>query len=326
MDNITGEDIMTCNEFTIRTVDIQEMFYFDHYSTDGLRLGWEDNPEDMVDGDIATTAAATYTNNRIQWCDENTCPTDRDTTITKVEIRAYSSCGNSCGTLTAYLKPIFTAGDGDTHSYLPPGLGIPPYWCDWIDITTDTNAPSTWTWADVNSMDVDHWMVKTICGDPNGMFTHRIEIRVTWHDSVTLTGKPLIDTLNNTLNKQLKKFNLWESYELHDEGIAGQPLEFEGVEVGVAEMEENIYGVCFPLCFPICFNQVISSGESKSAAQVAQEKFQKIHSWMENNYDVEIDGLGNCFDAEYSIRNFATRSMNHPSNYAWRLSLERSED
>jgi len=318
MDNFTGENLMACNEFTLRTADIQEMFYFNHYSVDGARLGWEDFPERMVDGIVTGSAAVTYINNRIQWCDENTSPIDRDTTVTKVEIRAFSDCGDSCGTLTAYLKPIFTLGNGDSHSYLPTGVGIPAYWSDWIDITNDTNAPATWTWTDINNLDVDHWMVRTICGDPNFMVTARIEIRVTWYDSVVLSY-PLEDALDNKLDKQLKKFNLWRDYKLADEGIAGQPLNLEGVEVGVVETGDNLYATCFPLCFPICFNQFVG----KSAAQMAQEKFQKIHSWIENNYNVVLYEFGDCFNAEYTIKDFTVNSMQHPSNYLWKLSLEK---
>ncbi len=325
---------MACNEFTFRTADIQEIFYFNSYDTDGARIGWDD-PENMVNGlmwdDTTQRYSTAYTNNsnQIQWCDGNSSPIDRDTTITKVEIRAYSNIVNSCGTLIAYIKPTFTLGDGDTHSWIPPAWqrGIddytPPEWSEWFDITDDTNAPSTWTWIDVNNLDVDHWMVRTICGSPDEIDTARIEIRVTWHDSVTLSS-PLENSLDNKLSKQLKQLNLWRDYKLHDEGIAGQPLNFEGIEVGIATYEDDIYGICFPLCFPICFNLIEKGSIIKTAAQVAQEKFAKIHSWIENNYNILLNEFGDCFNAEYAIKNFAVQSMNHPSNYSWKLSLEKA--
>lgn len=133
-------------------------------------------------------------------------------------------------------------------------------------------------------------------------------------DSVILNC-PFRDSLNNRLDKQLKQFNLWADYKLHDEGIAGQPLNFEGIERG------KTYGVCFPLCFPICFNQVI-----EITAQTAQEKFAKIHSWMENHYTITLSAFGNCFDATFIIKNFTVQSMKHPSSYLWKLSLEKVSD
>ena len=138
-------------------------------------------------------------------------------------------------------------------------------------------------------------------------------------DSVTLNC-PFRDSLNNKLDKQLKQFNLWADYKLYDEGIAGQPLNFEGIESGI------VYGVCFPLCFPICFDQIVTISSYKSAAQVAQEKFAKIHSWMENHYTIILNEFGDCFDATFIIKSFAVQSMKHPSNYLWKLSLEKVED
>lgn len=325
MDNLTGENLMVCNTFTLRTTDIQEIFYFNSYD---VSEKWEDYPARMVDGlmyeeGFGYSVAATSISNNIQRCDGNSSPTDRSTIITKIEIRVYSNIQNSCGTLTAYIRPNFTAGDGDTHSWIPPAwqIGndnfIPPEWSIWFDITNDTNAPVTWTWNDVNNLNVDHWMIRTICGNPDRCYTGRIGIRVTWHDSVTLSN-PLPSSLDNKLNKQLKPFNLWKDYKLHDEGIAGQPLNFSGVEVGISD---KIYGVCFPLCFPVCFNKAI--GISKSAAQVAQEKFAKIHTWVENHYNILLGEFGDCFNAKYAIKNFTVNSMRHPSNYAWKLSLEK---
>lgn len=320
MDNFTGENIMSCNEFALRTGDIQEIFCFNSYN---ISEAWEYTPERMVDcimynesfgtcfpkcfpicfdqGASSYMVAKTYISNKIQWCNGNASPVDRDTTVTKVEIRAYSTSMNSCGTLTAYLRPVFTTGDGDTRSWIPPGYTlyyVPPEWSGWFDITNDTNAPATWTWEEVNNLGVDHWMVRTECTDLNHLDTARIEVRITWYDSVTLTGL-LEDSLDNKLNKQLKQFNLWEDYKLHDEGIAGQPLNFEGIEVGVAV-------------------------GAKTAAQVAQEKFTKIHSWIENNYNVVLIEFGDCFNAEYAIKDFAIQSMKHSSNYMWRLSLEKA--
>lgn len=337
MDASIGENLMPCDpidcdSFTLCTADILEIFYFNHYSTDGPRPGWEDSPERMVDGLMYDevlgdySAAWTTTDDEIQWCDENTSPIDRTTTITKVEIRAFSGVADICGTCTDYLRPIFASTYGDTHSWLPPGdvaEGVPLSWSPWLDITNDTNAPPIWTWADVNTLDVDHWSHRTVCGNLNICHTARIEIRVTWHDCVVLSG-PMWNSLDNKLDKSLKKFNLWRDYKLADVGIEGQPLNFEGIEVGVCEAVGEAYGTCFPLCMPFCFDTIIGAGSYMSAAQVAQEKMAKIHSWMENNYNVVLNEFEECFDAEFAIKNFVVQSMNHPSNYRWKLSLEKA--
>jgi len=135
-------------------------------------------------------------------------------------------------------------------------------------------------------------------------------------DSVTLNFPS--NLLDNKLNKQLKQFNLWKDYKLYDEDIAGQPLNFEGIEVGII-IKGSSYRVCFPLCFPICFEADII----KTAAQAAQEKFAKIHSWMESHRNVVLTEFGDCFNGEYAIKNFTVQSMKHPSNYAWKLTLEK---
>lgn len=144
-------------------------------------------------------------------------------------------------------------------------------------------------------------------------------------ESVVLSF-PVPNSLDNQLNKQLKPFNLWRDYKIHDEGISGQPLKLEGVEIGVAEGSVDAYGVCFPLCFPICFNQVVATTVTKSAAKVAQEKFGKIHNWIENNYTVTLNEFGSCFHGIYIIKDFTVESINHPSNYLWKLSLEKVSD
>lgn len=326
MDINAGENLnMACDTFVLRTTDITETFYFDSYATDASRLGWEDFPQKMVDGilyDESTglyEVAYTWLSNRIQWCDENSSPTDRDTTVTKVEIRAYSSSIDSNGPVTAYLRPVFSGdSNGDSHSWAPTGdfsEGAVPYWSPWFDITNDTNAPEVWTWAHVNSLDVDHWATVSAGGDPNGCQTAMIELRVTWHDSVVLSG-PLPETLNASLEKNQKRFNLHTSHQLFDDDIAGQPLSLEGVENG----ETSGGLLCVPVCLPVCFS------DETDAATSAQTKISKIHSWMENNYDVQIEEFGNCFDAKYAINNFRVSSMHQSSVYKWILELERIDD
>ena len=48
----------------------------------------------------------------------------------------------------------------------------------WIDITSDTNAPGTWTWTDVSNLDLD---VTAILPTGNGKLrVYKVEVRVTY--------------------------------------------------------------------------------------------------------------------------------------------------
>ena len=188
-------------------------FYFDSYNTDGLRLGWEDDPSHMVDG-ILKTNALTWINNRIQWLDKSTATIQAESSIIRVETRAYSGvaiAGVLCGPLSQYLRPVFTAGQGDTHSfhptYPPVGGGSSiPNWSQWFDITNDTNAPGTWAWTDIAALDMDTWMVRTICGDPNGCECYRIELRVTCASSCSLNSP---EEVSDDHSQNTKMLNLW---------------------------------------------------------------------------------------------------------------------
>ena len=76
-------------------------------------------------------------------------------TITKVEI-GYEGYISS-GTCAAHLIALFggsVAGSDHTIGNLPTSDTDTIYWAD---ITIDTNAPSTWTWADIQALDVKYY-------------------------------------------------------------------------------------------------------------------------------------------------------------------------
>lgn len=169
-------------------------YYFDGYDEDGEE--WSVNPDKMVDG-VLDEYADTNNDGEVQLCNSNTCPATDLGTITKVEIRAY------CGDDGPYddllrLRPVFAGGDGDNHDMNPPEV---PIWSAYVDITSDTNAPSPWTWAAVQALDLD---VEYVIGtDEAHIDVSKIEIRVTYSppaapgggDSVTQAAQLLLGRL-----------------------------------------------------------------------------------------------------------------------------------
>lgn len=303
-------------------VERLETYYFDSYATDGLRIGWEDDPADMVDG-ILTSFATTDVDNRIQWLDENTATLQTDKTITKVEIRAFSTTGSPAGLagpLYQYLRPVFIAGQGDNHIWQPPtapeGDAI-ANWSQWFDITSDTNAPVTWAWGNVVALDVDTWAIRPVSGDPQVLRCAKVEIRVTWNESVQMYFPRTID---GGLSKNIDIFNLWKvTVKTRDSGLNSQPYRFNGVMMPVC-VDATPATLCFPICFPLCFGGV------PAHVLAAPTIFQTIHEWIENHDEVTISCYGQCADGKYVIKQFSTHSMRSPDYYGYDLILEKVED
>ena len=152
-------------------------YYFDGYDTGGEE--WTFDPDYMVDNNLSNLSY-TNTDGDVELLNSNTCPGTGGATITKVELRAYgrnsSFFGGDCN-----IRPVFSGGDGDNHLWGPTGSNA---WSSYIDITSDTNAPGTWTWGDVQSLDCDMEVVLAFfqqvrCG--------KVEIRVTYTPDVTIT-------------------------------------------------------------------------------------------------------------------------------------------
>jgi len=157
-----------------------EIFYYTGYSTSD----WND-PGNMVDGNIATYASA-ETNMALfyQVNNTNNVPSTRTETITKVEVRGYtyhSSLGQN-----GAVRPKFSGGDGSWAVANPQVPFTTPSWSNWVDVTDDTNAPVTWTWVDVNSMDAE---IRAQCREPGDIvFFSKIEIRVTYQGTILVPG------------------------------------------------------------------------------------------------------------------------------------------
>ncbi len=152
-------------------------YYFNEYDIGGEE--WDTNPENMVDGEILSEASATETT--IQLLTSNTCPGTNFGFISKVELRLHGTYAPVFGTLLT--RPIFTAGDGDNN-------GVPEFiatWSEYIDITTNSNAPPSWTWEDVKNLkcDIDYTfgLFQAACG--------KVEIRVTYSETPPANPYPI---------------------------------------------------------------------------------------------------------------------------------------
>lgn len=126
------------------------LYYYDGYDVGGDEFGG--NPGSMVDGSISTSAVAAFGSETQKNTSLALSSGTETGTITKVEVRAH---GSMAGTPTGLdLRPLFGgSNNGDLHD-LKPSWGAPLQWSSWFDITSDTNAPGTWSWADIAAMDM----------------------------------------------------------------------------------------------------------------------------------------------------------------------------
>jgi len=141
---------------------------------------WDTNPANMVDGSEDTYASTWWDTDIVQLCTGNTCAGTNLGTISKVEIRSLN-WGSQIGISCTY-RPVFggiSDGDDNTQIMQPPAVQA---WGDYIDITSNTNAPGTWDWDDVDNLDLD---VQVTTGSFKTAYMCKIEIRVTYE---TLAG------------------------------------------------------------------------------------------------------------------------------------------
>jgi len=165
-------------------------YYFDAYDSGGEE--WETNPGYMVDNKTFTYAGSN-TLGDIELCNGNTCDGTDLGTITKVEIRAFGLAdpGGSSNAEVS-LRPVFTGGDGTNHD-----IGdIFGDWSSYIDITTDTNAP-TWNWTHIQNLDCD--VEITAEGASFVGKVAKVEIQVTY-ETVATVVEPAVLPLTMTLH------------------------------------------------------------------------------------------------------------------------------
>jgi len=160
-------------------------YYFNAYDEGGEE--WFSYPERMVDGATGTVAGGME--EEIQLLTGNTCRGTDLGTITKVELRAYGTIGGFVAGVL--LRPVFSgSSDGDDHNLSE----VSDDWTDYVDITSDTNAPGTWSWTNVQNLDCD---AEVYGGMSAGVA--KVEIRVTYTGDTGVTVTPAADTITLTL-------------------------------------------------------------------------------------------------------------------------------
>ena len=159
-------------------------YYFDGYDAGEA---WPNSPENMVDGTFLASSVAAFQMPDSQLLNSNTCGGTNLGTITKVEIRVHGRSGwAGTGWTHWYIQPIFTGGNGDQHNLIPTNTGYVPYinetadWGAYIDITSDTNAPGTWSWSDVQSMNCRLSVDMSTAAPLDSSSIGKIEIQVTY--------------------------------------------------------------------------------------------------------------------------------------------------
>ena len=166
----------------------KHIFYFDAYDS-GVEE-WQINPSYMIDPDT-TKRAYSAIDGDVQLLTGNTVGESENLgTITKVELRSYGYYTIAGTTKNdVFLRPVFTGGDGDNHTF---DLSGSPTYSSYFDITNDTNAPTTWTWTDVRNLDCD--VELDVDGSGNGLIGI-VEIRVTANHNVTWVSstEPLVE-------------------------------------------------------------------------------------------------------------------------------------
>ena len=159
--------------------DVSGYYYFNSYASGEPGEAWETNPGDMVDGSQISTAQTTAPGD-IELCNGNTCPGNDIGTITKVEIRVKGHYNFFQSAADIRLRPVFSGGDGDNHDFDCSGFMD---WSPLFDITTDTNAPNPWTWADVANLECD---VEALITRETILYCSIVTINVTYTTAVSI--------------------------------------------------------------------------------------------------------------------------------------------
>lgn len=146
-------------------------YYFNTYDSGGEE--WETTPANMVDGNPSNYATETN-DDAVQLLTGNTCIDIYRGKISQVELRGFAK-RTQATPLNLIIRPVFTDGDGDNHSY---GLNETGKYSSYYDITNDTNAPEVWTWAKVVALDVDAEVDEVVGG--NTLSCSNMQIRVTY--------------------------------------------------------------------------------------------------------------------------------------------------
>ena len=122
------------------------IYYFDDYEWET----WDTSPENVVDGDNTTYGQDNDEGYQMLLNSTNYTGGMSDT-ISSVEFRLYWWSNNWDGTWPQ-MKPSYDGTNGSVFEDDDQGGGAA--WTEWYDITEDTNAPATWTWSDIETLNL----------------------------------------------------------------------------------------------------------------------------------------------------------------------------
>jgi len=170
------------------------------------------DPSYLVDG-ILTNYASEDSPAGDAICTTNQCDGTDLGTISAVEIRAY---GYAVGDDDFNLQPQFNQGlaVGDNHFWAPTGA---PAWGSYFNITLDSNAPSPWTWTDIQNLYL-HLDYDKVGPKSNLIYVAQVEVRVTYtegdlsvnvYDTTTVTD-------DTTVNKNSENVYEFETTTITD--------------------------------------------------------------------------------------------------------------
>lgn len=203
-------------------------YYFNAHDT-GEK--WETTPANMVDGN--TSNYATDTNDdAVQLLTGNTSAGVYLGKISSVEIRGYGKRATPTP-LNLVIRPVFSDGDGDNHSdAVYETAAYSPY----FDITTDTNAPSTWNWDDVEALDCDVEVDEVVAG--NTLSCSNVQIKVTYdteyielNDGTTYIYLDMPTAMMESTTKTVQNIVFNDGNDVQvDRGKTGDALTLSGTE------------------------------------------------------------------------------------------------
>lgn len=161
----------------------EQVYYFNSSGSEQ----WNNYPANLIDGDIDTYARAQGALLDTHELDNNTCNGTNLGTIYSVSLRFYTH--TTGGAMDVDLTPVFESGDGTANTYTSVLI---PSWSSWYDITTDTNAPSSWSWSNISSLDAK---LESIWG----VYASIVQLRVLYYpDLVNSTTDRYIVVRSNT--------------------------------------------------------------------------------------------------------------------------------
>ncbi len=170
-------------------------YHFDAY--DAANPGkWRFDIQNTADGSNSSYGRDNVNSHYVQLTG-NTCPGTNLGAISAVEVRILWS-GNLRDLAYPRLIPYFggssPGGNHDDGSQSGSNEGNPA-WSAYFDITSDANAPGSWTWSDVQNLDLRLKVVRNSNGRLNA---YKVEIRVTYGaGGNSAPAAPTIDNYND---------------------------------------------------------------------------------------------------------------------------------